>query len=154
MEPNDAGEAHVAGGAEVHAAGEAIEEGFLRRLEIRTILYELQLKNRTHKQRLPDEVVGLVREGVANEQDAGGGEAVARGGQKPGEGLTNGIRIGHPVPDEQALAQHGQAQLHQLQQPDPRQNKSKVDAGTDAAATEPDAQRLPHSPDSECGHLV
>jgi len=68
----------------------------------------------THKQGLPNEAVGFVGERVAQQKDAGGGEAVARGGQETGQRLANGVAVRNAVLDEKTLAQHGQTQFHQL----------------------------------------
>jgi len=106
----------------------------------------------THKQGLPNEAVGFVGERVAQQKDAGGGEAVARGGQETGQRLANGVAVRNAVLDEKTLAQHGQTQFHQLQETDPRHNESEVDAGAHATTADPDAQRLAHSTSSNRSH--
>lgn len=100
----------------------------------------------THKEGLAYEAIGLVRETIAEQQYARGGETVARCGQEAGQRLPNGIGIWHAVAYQQSLAQRGQAELHQLEQAARREHKAKVDAGTNATAADPDAQRLIHAP--------
>lgn len=151
MQPHHASEAHVACRAEVHAAGQAIEYGLLG-YKISHFIRKPS-SSPTHKHGLPYEAVGFIREGIANEQNPRGGEAVTRGGQEAGQRLAYGVRIGHPILDQQSLAEHGQTQLHQLQESNSRHQEPEVDASADAAATDPDAQRLAHSSDSKGGSL-
>lgn len=70
MQPDYASESHVAGRAEVHAAGHRIEECLLRRKKKTRFCWvwlNAPLFLATYEQRLTDEAIRSIREAVTNE---------------------------------------------------------------------------------------